>query len=325
MSAQFSEFSEADLADVIPMNRQFSGRFWMVNEDEDAALEYLPHRDQVLYLRGIKPHLDMQTGLVGVARRLSYKGMAELLEEHRARGSTVPRVAITKQMVRESVKRLVDRGLLDQQRSGGRAEWLVFRLPLAHWVSVRPYEEQRRNNTPATTRSHSGVAQLSEGAATQEQHTMNNTHQEIKNINNSTYVECPKPAVSDADGGGVVSGCSGDQVSSPLGPCPHAEILDLWAKHLPGCRQPKRALWSQGQGARNLANRWKQAAAIRHSIESRTLYHDRASGLDWWRQLFEYIATRCPLLTSDETRWFDLQWLVKKENFLKTLDKKYEG
>lgn len=309
------------MGDVIGMNRQYSGRFWMINEDEDAALEYLPHRDQVLYLRGIKPHLDMSTGLVGVARRLSYKGLAELLEEHRARGSTAARVSVSKQAVRECVKRLTGAGLLDQVRSGGRAEWLVFRLPLAHTVSIRFQEEQRRNNTPRTTHLKPVMARPTELGATQEQHTMNNTHQEIK-IYNSTNVECLKPAVLDAD-----VGCDGlgavDQ--DVLGNCPHAEILALWAEVLPMCKQPKRALWSQGAGAVNLANRWRQAARIQHSSENRTLYHDRESGLQWWRQLFVYIAKHCQLLTADDTKWFDLRWLVKKENFLKTLDKKYEG
>jgi hypothetical protein len=325
----FDFFLEASLAEILPMSRQFAGRFWMINEDEDAALEYLPHRDQVLYLRGIKPHLDMATGLVGVARRLSYKGMAELLEEHRARGSTVARVSISKQAVRECIKRLSGAGLLDQVRSGERAEWLVFRLPLAHVVSVRPHEEQRRNNTPGTTQLKPVVAGVLDVGATQEQHTMNNTHQEIKNINNSTNVESPKPSVSDAGVSGVDLDLQPvDQVGvgqSGLGNCPHAEILDLWAEVLPMCKQPKRALWSQGVGATNLGRRWRQAAGIQHSAENRTLYHDRESGLLWWRQLFVYIATRCPLLTSDETKWFDLRWLVKKENFLKTLDKKYEG
>lgn len=50
-----------------------------INSDELAALSGLPHIQQLAYLRGIRPYMDVQTGIVGVNVRISRQSIAEQL------------------------------------------------------------------------------------------------------------------------------------------------------------------------------------------------------------------------------------------------------
>lgn len=52
---------------------------FIVNSEELEALYGLPHAQQLAYLRGIRPYMDVQTGLVGVKRRISLQSLAEEL------------------------------------------------------------------------------------------------------------------------------------------------------------------------------------------------------------------------------------------------------
>lgn len=51
----------------------------MLNSEELEALYGLPHAQQLAYLRGIRPYMDVKTGLVGVKRRISLQSLAEEL------------------------------------------------------------------------------------------------------------------------------------------------------------------------------------------------------------------------------------------------------
>lgn len=52
---------------------------FLINEDELEALSGLIHFHQLTYLRGIRPYMDLQTGLVGIKRGISYQSIAEQL------------------------------------------------------------------------------------------------------------------------------------------------------------------------------------------------------------------------------------------------------
>ncbi|GAN31467.1 hypothetical protein lpymt_03087 [Legionella pneumophila] len=52
---------------------------FMVNGEELAALYGLPHAQQLTYLRGIRPYMDVKTGVVGLKRRISLQSLAEEL------------------------------------------------------------------------------------------------------------------------------------------------------------------------------------------------------------------------------------------------------
>lgn len=50
-----------------------------INEHELSALYGLPHIQQLAYLRGIRPYMDVKTGMVGIKRGISYQSIAEQL------------------------------------------------------------------------------------------------------------------------------------------------------------------------------------------------------------------------------------------------------
>ena len=52
---------------------------FIINEDELAALCGLPHIQQLAYIRGIRPYMDVKTGIVGIKRGISYQSIAEQL------------------------------------------------------------------------------------------------------------------------------------------------------------------------------------------------------------------------------------------------------
>ena len=50
---------------------------FMMNSEELAVLYGLPHAQQLIYLRGIRPYMDVKTGIVGLKRRISLQSLAE--------------------------------------------------------------------------------------------------------------------------------------------------------------------------------------------------------------------------------------------------------
>lgn len=52
---------------------------FMINGEELEALYGLPHAQQLAYLRGIRPYMDVKTGIVGIKRRVSLQSIAEQL------------------------------------------------------------------------------------------------------------------------------------------------------------------------------------------------------------------------------------------------------
>ena len=117
------------------------------NDDEDEALDGLPHVDQVLYLRGIRQRMDYSTGIAGIAPfTISYSWLSQLAEVRPRRGSTMkapPR--LTKQAMRSSFERMESAGLV-QRMTDHQQRGLVFRCLLADTNQ----SDQMRNN-PRTT------------------------------------------------------------------------------------------------------------------------------------------------------------------------------
>lgn len=95
--------------------------------------------------------------------------------------------------------------------------------------------------------------------------------------------------------------------------CPHQEIINLYAKHLPMGLQPR--TWD-GQRAALLKTRWRESK--------------KRQDLPWWDSFFAYIA-KSDFLTgrtsSRDRKAFeiDLPWILKAENFKKIIDGKYEN
>ncbi len=84
-----------------------------INHEEVSALRGLPHLQQLLYLCGIKPHMDYRTGLVGVKRGISYQSLSEVLyiEPHSGIQSGSP----SKAQLRRALKGLERAGIIKIQ------------------------------------------------------------------------------------------------------------------------------------------------------------------------------------------------------------------
>jgi hypothetical protein len=103
------------------------------NSEEDAALDYLPYLDQVIYLRGIRRRMDYATGVAGIAHPISYLWLSQMTEVRPAPGSHVRLPArLKKDELRSIFARLERSGLVERIRDHGLKS-LVFRCLLADW------------------------------------------------------------------------------------------------------------------------------------------------------------------------------------------------
>lgn len=104
--------------------------------------------------------------------------------------------------------------------------------------------------------------------------------------------------------------------------CPHQEVIGLYAKHLPELPSPK--IWN-GQRANNLKTRWRWVLTAKKPNGERYA-NTAADALDFFDRFFGYVAAS-DFLTGRDGKWqgCDLGWLVKAENFAKTLEGKYQN
>lgn len=115
-----------------------------------------------------------------------------------------------------------------------------------------------------------------------------------------------------------------DQASESLPPCPHTEILRLFAEHLPELPQPRAELWD-GERAKALKARWRWCLTAKRG-DGRRYATNRDEALQWFGKFFDYVR-RCPHLMGENTRsWTaDLGWLVKADNFAKVQQGNYDS
>lgn len=109
-----------------------------------------------------------------------------------------------------------------------------------------------------------------------------------------------------------------------LPPCPHREILALFAKHLPTLPQPKPELWT-GARAKHLAARWRWLLTATKRGGERYASTE-AEALAWLERFFGYVAGS-DFLTGRTGKFSgcDLGWLMNEENFAKVVQGNYEN
>lgn len=104
-------------------------------------------------------------------------------------------------------------------------------------------------------------------------------------------------------------------------PCPHDEVLKLWADVLPAMPQHLATQW-KGTRADHLRARWRETA-----IEK--AWKTEADGLDYFRKLFAYVGRSAFLTGKTGTRGdrrpfvVELAWLVNATNWAKVHEGKY--
>lgn len=97
------------------------------NDSEEEALHGLPWIAQLVYLRALRPHMDYASGVVGIKRGISLKGLSETLHVEPGQGrkdSGDP----SQKAVRHALELLVRQGLIETMPATMK---LIFRLPLA--------------------------------------------------------------------------------------------------------------------------------------------------------------------------------------------------
>ncbi|VEE02713.1 Vir protein [Legionella longbeachae] len=87
--------------------------YFMINEEELGALCGLPHIQQLAYLRGIRPYMNVKTCLVGIERGISYQSIAEQLyvEPHQGIKSS----SFSRAQIRRALAGLERAGLIQFQ------------------------------------------------------------------------------------------------------------------------------------------------------------------------------------------------------------------
>ena len=114
-----------------------------------------------------------------------------------------------------------------------------------------------------------------------------------------------------------------EDVPDELPDCPHAELIALYAKHLPELVQPR--VWENGR-REALRARWRQCS--KPSTYSPG-YRTKTEGLEFWEKYFAHVATNTRLAKGFPRRegsgiWQpDLAWLVKADNFAKVIEGAY--
>ncbi len=107
-------------------------------------------------------------------------------------------------------------------------------------------------------------------------------------------------------------------------PCPHQEIIALYAAALPTMPQPR--VW-EGTRETNLRCRWRWVMTEKRKSGERAgmrIAETREQGLDWFKKYFAFVA-ESDFLTGRDGKWSscDLEWLTKGNNFAKVLEGKY--
>jgi hypothetical protein len=101
--------------------------------------------------------------------------------------------------------------------------------------------------------------------------------------------------------------------SQNISTCPHQEIINLYAKHLPMGIQPK--VWTDARQT-SLRTRWREDI--------------KRQSLEWWDRFFAHIAKSDFLtgkVSNREGRAFEisLDWIITASNFVKIIEGKYDN
>ena len=84
-----------------------------INNEELNAITGLPHIQQLVYIRGIKPYMDNKTGLVGIKRGISLQSIAEQLYVEPHQG--IKSISYSRAHIRRALANLEKIGLIDLQ------------------------------------------------------------------------------------------------------------------------------------------------------------------------------------------------------------------
>lgn len=97
---------------------------------EDKAIDYLPHIAQLLYLRVLRRHADIDSGIVGLSVHLNHQMIRNALAVRSSTDIRKPMVVASEGTVRAALKALQRAGLIKPMALSEENQNLVFSLPL---------------------------------------------------------------------------------------------------------------------------------------------------------------------------------------------------
>lgn len=271
------------------------------NDAEDEAMDYLPHVDQIIYLRGIRRRMDYATGVAGLTVPISYGWLSQLCEVRpRACSTMKPPPRPDKNALRSSFDRLEAAGLIRRVRDHGMKS-LVFECLLAdRGSSARNMSHPSATHEPPTK---SNPPNPSNGAAYNGDSHPSSTHQQI-DMSHPIQVSgiCKEEAKASLSEPPV--GAS----ASPVASCPHLEIISLYHEMLPELPLIVAARWPDSKDAKALQARWRE--------------DKRHQSLDFWERFFDVVRDNAHWMGQNERGWkANLRWLVQRSNFDKVIER----
>lgn len=104
--------------------------------------------------------------------------------------------------------------------------------------------------------------------------------------------------------------------------CPHQTLIDLFTQKV--AELPKPRVWTSKR-QKDMAARWKQVMSEKNKDGS-LKHKTREDGIAFFARFFDYVA-ESDFLTGRNGMWdkCDLPWLMKEENFAKTIEGQYEN
>jgi hypothetical protein len=109
---------------------------FIINEEELAALCGLLHIQQLAYIRGIRPYMDVLTGIVGIKRGISYQSIAEQLyiEPHQG----IKSESYSRAQIRRALASLERANLITLQSQGLKLILKCQLASLGYFVQNKP-------------------------------------------------------------------------------------------------------------------------------------------------------------------------------------------
>lgn len=292
---------------------------FLVTDEEMDALHELPWVAQLAYLRALRPHMDYETGLIGVRRKISRRQIAEEITVPSCRGRhSDDKEAPTEKAIRCALESLCDAGVIERKGDNGA---LVFFAKIAfEQQSVRRMRGRSgADEGPGLSGRQIGssvnnLVDMKGRSGADAAPAMRGLHQ-VSNISEkeSTAIAVLATAAADAPDGAATGVGSADSKIVPMPKrtdnCPYADIVAAYHEALP--ELPTVRVLTDARKAL-IRSRWKEHP-----------------DMDYWRKFFAYVA-KSRFLTGNVPPSGDrppfvayLEWLVRPTNFTKVIEGNY--
>ncbi|MDD4915412.1 MAG: hypothetical protein PHW13_10315 [Methylococcales bacterium] len=263
------------------------------NDEEDDALQGLPLRAQVIYLRGIRRYMDYGSRVCGgPCRRISLGMLAETAQEFVNRQI---RPKASKDCIRASIEQLKRAGLIERIAD---ADYLIFFLPLAD------AGKSVAGNHPMTARqpAHDSHAAIQAAPGPDCAPIPPVTAAARPTANHPTH-----PLTGNQDHSSLPDGRAANTVVAP----PYQAIVDLYHDCLP-----------------TLPRVYKLTDSRRRQM--RALWADELDDLESWGNYFRHIARSDFLMGRSRGRdgspfLASFDFIIHPAKFIKIAEEQYHG